>query len=110
MQSNIQKNKIQSSGIVLSNIIKQYNKHIFVTVNIEKAILLKSRHLSEEKSQVQCGYCLTYLTFLALPCISWTLKLLMGFALASKYITAAHKAPCERDKVPAVLVLAVSVL
>lgn len=32
----------------------------------------------------------------------------MGFALASKYITAARKAPCERDKVLAVLVFTVS--
>ena len=46
----------------------------------------------------------------AVLCASWTLKLLMGFALASKYVTAAHKAPCERDKAPAVLVFTVSVL
>lgn len=76
-----------------------------------KIILLrKSRHLPEVKSQVQYGYYLGYLKFLPVLCVSQTLKLLMGFALASKYVTAARKALCERDQVLAVLVVAVSVL
>lgn len=46
MQNNISKNE---SGIVLSNAIKQYNKCNFITVNIEKIIVLKFRVFSEEK-------------------------------------------------------------
>lgn len=44
--------------------------------------------------------------FYAVLCARWTLKLLTGFALASKYNTAAR----ERGKVPSILVFTLSVL
>lgn len=66
---------------------------------------MKSRHLPEVKSQVECDYYLGCLTFLTMLFCG-----LAGLWNYYWYITAAYKAQCERGNVSAGLVFTVSVL